>query len=231
MNERDEQKQRAAERAVDEVRDGMVLGLGSGSTVAFVIEALGRRVAGGLKIVGIPSSEQTAAAAKQIGIPLTDFAAHRRIDLTIDGADQIARGSLDLVKGLGGALLREKMIAVASTAMIVVADELKLVERLGGLTPLPVEIAPFGYETTLDRLAAMSAAPVLRLRGAAPFVTDNDNYIADCHFTEIADATALDRALRSVYGVIATGLFVGLATKAIIGTSGGVEFLRPEVAL
>jgi ribose 5-phosphate isomerase A len=225
MTERDLQKQRAAERAVEEVRSGMVLGLGSGSTVAFVLEALGRRVASGLKIVGIPSSEGTAAAARKLGIPLTDFAVHRRLDLTIDGADQIARGSLDLVKGLGGALLREKMIALASAAMIVVADESKLVERLGGATPLPVEIVPFGWPVTLDKLKALGASPRLRAVGTEPFLTDNGNYIADCGFAEIPDPTELDLGLRSLFGVVATGLFCGLATTAIIGTARGVTLL------
>jgi ribose 5-phosphate isomerase A len=231
MSERDEQKRRAAMRAVEEVRDGMVLGLGSGSTVAFVLEALAKRVAGGLKVAGIPSSERTAAAARRLGIPLTDFTEHRRLDLTIDGADQVARGSLDLVKGLGGALLREKMIALASERMIVVADESKLVEKLGGATPLPVEIVRFGWPATLDRLKAMGAAPVLRPDGAGPFVTDNGNYIADCGFAESLDPTELDLALRTPFGVVATGLFCGLASMAIIGTPGGVDILRREMAL
>jgi ribose 5-phosphate isomerase A len=229
MNERDAQKQRAAERAVEEVQNGMVLGLGSGSTVAFVLEALGRRVATGLKIAGIPSSERTAEVARKLGIPLADFAAHRRIDLTIDGADQIARGSLDLVKGLGGALLREKMIALASTAMIVVADQSKLVERLDGATPLPIEIVRFGWELTLDRLKALGGVPRLRVAdGDKPFVTDNGNYIADCGFAAIPDPTELDRGLRALFGVVATGLFCGLAGKAFVGTPTGVDVIERE---
>lgn len=228
MTEQDAQKQRAATRAVEAVRDGMVLGLGSGSTVAFMLEALAARIAAGLTIVGIPSSEQTAAAARRLGIPLTDFAAHRRIDLTIDGADQIARGTLDLIKGLGGALLREKMIAQASAAMIVIADETKLVARLGGTTPLPVEIVRFGHEVTLDRLTGLGAAPVLRAVSARPFVTDNGNLIADCRFAAIQDPASLEARLRAVAGVVATGLFCGIATKAIIGTASGVEIVEPS---
>lgn len=222
-------KQRAAARAVEEVRDGMVLGLGSGTTVAFMLEALAARIAAGLKVAGIPSSEETAAAARRLGIPLTDFATHRRIDLTIDGADQIARGTLDLIKGLGGALLREKMIATACKAMIVIADETKLVPQLGGATPLPVEIVRFGHEATLERLAALGAAPVLRQAGAQPFVTDNGNYIADCRCAAIADPAALDARLREVVGVVVTGLFYGLATKAIIGSASGVEIIEAAV--
>lgn len=222
----DEQKKRAAERAVAEVQGGMVLGLGSGSTVAFVLDALAVRIAAGLKVVGIPSSERTAEIARRLGIPLTDFAVHRRLDLTIDGADQVARGSLDLVKGLGGALLREKMIAIASAAMIVVADRSKLVDRLGGATPVPVEIVTFGWQATLDRLRALGATPALRQAGGAAFVTDNGNYIADCSFAEIADPAALDARLASVFGVVATGLFCRLATMAVIGTPQGVDILR-----
>lgn len=226
MNKQDEQKQRAALRAVEEVKNGMVLGLGTGSTVAFVLEALAQRVAGGLKVSGIPSSERTAETARRLGIPLTDFAVHRRLDLTIDGADQVARGSLDLVKGLGGALLREKMVALASTEMIVVADESKLVEQLGEATPVPVEIVRFGWPATLDRLKALGATPRLRMIEDQPIVTDNGNYIADCRFGAIPDPTELDLGLRALFGVVATGLFVGLASIAIIGTNEGVEILQ-----
>jgi ribose 5-phosphate isomerase len=154
----------------------MILGLGSGSTAAFAIEALAARIAKGLRVVGIPTSETTAASARRLGVPLTSFAEHRRIDVAIDGADQVACGTLDLVKGLGGALLREKIVASASDRMIVVVDETKLVDRLGGNTPLPVEIVSFGWQTVLDRLAAIGCAPRLRLAGDEPFTTDGGNY-------------------------------------------------------
>jgi ribose 5-phosphate isomerase A len=231
MNDRDDQKVRAAARAVEEVKSGMVLGLGSGTTVSFVLEALAARIKGGLKIAGVPSSERTATEAKRLGIPLTDFATHRRLDLAIDGADQVMRGSLDLVKGLGGALLREKMVALASERMIVVADESKLVDRLGGATPLPIEIVPFGWELTLDRLTAMGATTQLRHVQAKPFITDNGNYIADCAFAAIPDPTKLDLSLRALFGVVATGLFCGLATMAVIGMANGADVLHRRVAL
>ena len=231
MSDRDEQKARAAMRAIEEVKSGMVLGLGSGTTMGFVLAALAGRIKSGLKVAGVPSSERTAEEAKRLRIPLADFAAHRRLDLTIDGADQIARGALDLVKGLGGALLREKMIALASERMIVVADQSKLVDKLGGATPVPVEIVVFGWELTLDRLKAMGATPQLRQAQGKPFVTDNGNYIADCGFSDIPDPTELDLSLRSLFGVVATGLFCGLASMAIIGTDAGVEILNRELVL
>jgi len=225
--DRDAQKRAAAERAVVEVEDGMVLGLGSGSTAALVIAALAARVAAGLRVAGIPTSERSAALARRLGVPLTTFAEHRRIDLTIDGADQVERGTLALVKGLGGALLREKIVASASRRMIVVVDETKLVERLGDRTPLPLEIVPFGAEAVIERLAALEGRPELRRRDGKPFVTDNGNYIVDCHFAVITDPAALEARLAAIVGVVESGLFLGLASKVIVGTRGGVEEIAP----
>jgi ribose 5-phosphate isomerase A len=221
------QKRAAAERAVAEVEDGMVLGLGSGSTAEFAIAALAARVAAGLRIAGIATSERGAALARRLGVPLTSFAEHRCLDLTIDGADQVERGTLALVKGLGGALLREKIVASASRRMIVVVDESKLVERLGDRTPLPVEIVPFGWEVVMDRLAALEARPELRRQDAKPFVTDNGNYIADCRFSSIADPAQLEARLAAIVGVIESGLFLGLASKVIVGSQHGVEVIEP----
>jgi ribose 5-phosphate isomerase A len=219
-------KRAAAERAVAEIRDGMVLGLGSGSTAAFAIEALAARAATGLNIVGIPSSERSAALARRLGVPLATFAEHRRIDLTIDGADQVERGTLALVKGLGGALLREKIVASASARMIVVIDETKLVDRLGGRTPLPVEIVAFGWQTVLERLTVIGCAPRLRLLDEAPFVTDGGNYIVDCDIAEISDPAGLEARLSSIVGVVETGLFVGLASTVMVGRPAGVEVIE-----
>ena len=219
-------KRAAALRAVAEVTNGMVVGLGSGSTATFAIEALAERAAKGLRIVGIPTSEKSAALAKRLGISITDFAAHRRIDVTIDGADQVARGSFDLIKGLGGALLREKIVASASARMIVVIDESKLVDRLGGQTPLPVEIAAFGWQIAFDRLTALGGAPKVRAAGDHPFMTDGGNYIADCSFATIADPASLDAALSMIPGVIGTGLFIGLASTIMVGRASGVDVIE-----
>jgi ribose 5-phosphate isomerase A len=234
MSETDQQvkyKREAGEQAAAEVRDGMVVGLGTGSTAAFAIAALGAAVAGGLRIRAIPTSLAAAALARRHGIPLTDFAADPRIDLTIDGADQVVPGSLHLIKGLGGALLREKLVATASDRMIVVADDSKLVPRLGAATMLPVEITAFGWQVAMAQLAAAGCAPTLRRVGEAPFVTDGGNHIADCAIADIADPAALNARLCAMVGVVETGLFVGLASEARIGGPGGVRRLRRDGVL
>ena len=219
-------KRAAAERAVMEVEDGMVLGLGSGSSAAFAIAALAARVAAGLRVVGIPTSERSAALARLLGVPLTSFAERPRIDLTIDGADQVERGTLNLVKGLGGALLREKIVASASRRMIVVVDQTKVVNRLGGSTPLPVEIVSFGWQTVVDRLAALGCAPRLRLAGETPFTTDGGNYIADCSIAEMPDPAALQARLSAIVGVVENGLFIGLASRIVVGRPADVEVIE-----
>jgi ribose 5-phosphate isomerase A len=222
----DQQKHAAALRAAALVMPDMVLGLGSGSTAELVLEALAARVSQGLRIVGIPTSRRTEARARQLGLTLTDFAAHRRIDLTLDGADEVERGTLNLIKGRGGALLREKIVAAASARMVAVVDETKLVDRLGGHVPLPVEIIPFGWQVTLERLAACGATPTLRYVGGSPFVTDSGNYIADCVLPAIADPAALQTELAATTGVVESGLFIGIARAVVIGSRSGVEILE-----
>jgi len=226
LGDRDTLKRAAAEHAVAEIADGMVLGLGSGSTASFAIAAVAVRIAAGLRVVAIPTSERSATLARQLNVPLSSFADHRRIDLTIDGADQVERGSLSLVKGLGGALLREKIVASASDRMVVVIDESKLVDRLGPRTSLPIEISVFGWQSVLDQLAALGCEPRLRHVGEKPFITDNGNYIADCAFKEIVDPTALDAQLCGVAGVVETGLFIGMASAVVIGRPTGVEVIE-----
>lgn len=225
----DRLKRTAAARAVEEVEDGMVVGLGSGSSATAAVEALAERVAKGLHVVGIPTSERTGTTARRLGVPITDFGRHRRIDVTIDGADQVARSTLDLIKGLGGALLREKIVASVSDRMIVVIDETKLVERLGGRTPLPVEIASFGWQSVLDRLAEAGYAPQLRLADGHPFVTDNGNYIVDCAIAVIADPAAFEARLKAVVGVVECGLFVGMASQIVVGRAAGVEIIKRTI--
>lgn len=222
----DDQKRAAAARAVAEVEDGMVLGLGSGSTAAFAVKALAARIADGLRVVAIPSSRTTADLARQLRVPLTSFAEHRRINVTIDGADQVERGTLNLVKGLGGALLREKILASASDRMIVVVDETKLVDRLGRSTPLPVETVSFGWQTILDGLSALGCEPRLHLAGDKPFTTDSGNYIIDCAIAEIPDPAAMEARLSAIIGVVESGLFIGLASEIVIGRPTGVEVIE-----
>ncbi|HET6182726.1 MAG TPA: ribose-5-phosphate isomerase RpiA [Acetobacteraceae bacterium] len=220
-------KREAGEAAAAMVQDGMAVGLGTGSTAYFAVAALGRRVRAGLRIAAIPTSERTAAQARAEGIPLVTFAERSRLDLTIDGADEIARGSLDLIKGLGGALLREKLVAAASDRLMIVADDSKLVDRLGTHAPVPVEVVAFGWETTAARLAAAGVEPALRRgTGGAPFVTDGGNLILDCACRAIADPAALHRRLKEIVGVVETGLFPAMVSAALVAGAGGVMRLE-----
>lgn len=220
-----EMKAEAAKAAVAEIEDGMVLGLGSGTTAALAVAAIGRRVAAGLRVTGIPTSEATAKQARDLNILLTTLAEHPTIDLTIDGADAVHTGTLDLIKGLGGALLREKIVATASRRMIVIVDGSKLVERLGGGVRLPIEIVPFGWQATRARLAGFVPDMVLRVRDGAPYVTDNGNYLLDC-LLAIPDPAALAAQLKSITGVVDHGLFIGLASRVIAATEQGVRILE-----
>lgn len=222
---RDARKREAAMAAVAMVRDGMAVGLGTGSTAAFAIDGLIARVREGLDIVGIPTSERSARQAAVGGIRLVDFSTCSRLDLTIDGADEIAETTLDLVKGLGGALLREKIVAAASDRLVIIADAPKLVPGLGGTVPVPVEVVAFGWQTTAARLAALGAKPVLRQAGSETFRTDGGNLILDCHFGPIADPAALEAKLSATIGVVETGLFIGMATTALVAMPDGIRRL------
>lgn len=219
-------KRAAAERAVAEVRDGMMVGLGTGSTAELAVEALAKRLSNELKIVGVPTSERTRVLAAKLGVPLAPIGDWLALDLAIDGADQVERGSLDLIKGLGGALLREKIVASAAKRMIVIVDDSKIVDRLGGRTPLPVEIVTFGWQRTVQRLADLGLQPQLRLASARPFLSDGGNHIVDCHIGEIADARALEATLSGIVGVVETGLFLGLASMVVVGHSTGIEVMQ-----
>jgi ribose 5-phosphate isomerase A len=226
--DRDRLKRAAALRALEEVKDGMVLGLGTGSTAAFVVEGLAARVAAGLRVVGIPTSERTAAQARHLGIEIATFAEHQRLDLTIDGADEVALGSLNLIKGLGGALLHEKIVAAASARLVIVVDQEKLVDRLGEHTPVPVEVTQFGWQVTAAALAKLDCIPERRYTlGEQPFVTDSGNYILDCRFGPIADPARLEQQIAMIVGVVESGLFVGRSSVVVVATMGGTEVLTP----
>lgn len=224
-------KREAAARAVDEVRDGMVLGLGTGSTVAHFLELLGERLRDGdlRGVSGIPTSVRTADAAHTHGIPLTGFDAHHELDLTVDGADEVDP-ALDLIKGLGGALLREKVVAQVSKRLLIVVDESKRVHALGTRAPVPVEVASFGWQLHVPFLESFGARPVLREVGGeegVPYATDNGNYVLDCFFEEgVPDPRELERALGERTGVVECGLFLGLATRVVVAGEGGIEVLE-----
>jgi ribose 5-phosphate isomerase A len=223
---RDQLKRAAALRAIEEVGDGMVVGLGTGSTAAFVVEGLAARVAAGLRVVGIPTSERTAAQARRLGIPISTFAEHQRLDLTIDGADEVQLGSLDLIKGLGGALLREKIVAAASERLIIVVDQEKLVERLGEHTAVPVEVTQFGWQATAVALANLGCAPERRYGvGEQPYVTDGGNHILDCRFGPIVDPAAVEASIAMTVGTVESGLFVGRSSMVVVASPTGVEVL------
>jgi len=224
--DRDHLKRAAALRAIEEVKDGMVIGLGTGSTAAFVVEGLAARVADGLQVVGVPTSERTAAQARRLGIPIATFAEHQRLDLTIDGADEVALGTLDLIKGLGGALLREKIVAAASNRLIIVVDQEKLVEQLGEHTPVPVEVTQFGWQVTALALAGLSCTPQRRYTsGEQPYVTDGGNYILDCRFGPLADPGLIERRIAKIVGAVESGLFVGRTSVVVVASTMGVEVL------
>lgn len=221
-------KREAAEAAAALVMDGMTVGLGTGSTATFAIAKLIARAREGLRITAVPTSERSAAQAREGGIVLVELGADTRLDLTIDGADAVERGSLDLVKGLGGALLREKMVAQASAKLLIVVDESKLVERLGMNSPIPVEIVQFGWKGTAARIASLGGRPQLRTASdGSAFQTDGGNYILDVHMPPIADPVSLDASLQAIVGVVETGLFIGRTHSVFVARKGGVEVLTP----
>jgi ribose 5-phosphate isomerase A len=221
-------KKLAGEAAVEEVRDGMVLGLGTGSTVRFSIIKIGELVRDGFEVVGIPTSLSTEKLARERGIPLTTLEEHPEIDLTIDGADEVAP-NLDLIKGMGGALLREKVVACASKRMVIVVDDSKLVDLLGTKSPLPVEIVPFAVAPCMKRLAGLCRDAVLREREGKAYVTDNGNNIIDCGFEGIRNPKELELTLNLIPGVMENGLFLGRADLVMVGGTEGVRRLEKPI--
>ncbi len=208
------EKQRAAEAAVEYVKDGMIVGLGTGSTTEFAVKKLGERVRDGLAIRGIPTSDVTKVQAEEEGIPLIDFSETMYIDLTIDGADEIDV-NLNMIKGGGAALLREKIVASASKEEIIIVSHEKFVKQLGSF-PLPVEVIPFGWQVIFNQLETLGGSPDLRLKQGQPLLTDQGNYIIDCRFRQIIDAAQLEQRLNMIPGVVENGLFTGLCTRMIM---------------
>lgn len=221
-------KEAAAEAAAQRLEDGMIVGLGSGSTAALAVAAIGKRVKGGLRITGIPTSEKTEEQAKSLGIALATFKDYAKLDVAIDGADEVELGTLNLIKGGGGNQLREKIVASASSRFIVIVDESKLVERLGSKAKVPVEVAQFGWQSTQRKLTEMNLKPGLRMaKDGKPYITDGGNYILDCAVGPIPSPEELQSQLDAVVGVVEHGLFLGMTSEVIIGSADGVKQLLP----
>ena len=216
-------KQLAAEQAVEEVESGMIVGLGTGSTIYYALLKLGEKVRNGLDIIGIPTSKQTEEVATQQGISLSTLGEHPVIDLTIDGADEV-NPALDLIKGAGGALVREKIIAHASKQLIIIIDEGKRVEQLGSKFPVPVEVVPFGWGSTQIALNRICRDSTLRPN----FVSDNGNYILDCTFDGIPDPGTTECIINNIPGVVDNGLFINRTDQVIIGAASGVQTLKRQ---
>ena len=215
----EELKRKAAEKAAEAIEDGMVVGLGTGSTARYAILKLGEMVKGGLDIVGVATSLESERLAKGIGIKVADINDYDSIDITIDGADQV-NGKLDLIKGGGGALLREKIVASCSKREIIVVDESKIVDDFS--FPLPVEVVKFGWKRTADKLRHLGFNPRIR----HGFITDNENYILDCEYERIKASKELEEEINNIPGVVENGLFIGLATEVIIGRKDGIEVMK-----
>ena len=221
----------AAMKSLEVVGDGMRIGLGTGSTInhflTFLAEKINRRSI--RDIMGVPTSISTADRARELGIPLTSLSEHPELDVTIDGADEVDP-KLDLIKGLGGALLREKLVAQASKRLVIIADDSKVVDKLGTKSPLPVEVVQFGWKIHMAFFKDLGGQPVVRTReGGNPLVTDNGNYIVDVHFEGgIDDAPELQRQLKSRAGIVETGLFIAMTRAAIIGHERSVDVMTNE---
>lgn len=233
MDEQTRLKHLAAAKAMEFIDSGMVLGLGEGSTTLLAVRRLGALVAAGelRDVVGVPASPRMAREARALGIPLTTLEEQPCIDLTLDGADEVDP-QLDLIKGGGGALLREKIIARASRRELIIVDESKLVDRLGSRWAIPVEVVPFGYSAQLAWLRSLGSRPVLRMRDGQPFRSDNGNFIIDCDFGPLDDAAALSRQIKAATGIVEHGLFLGLTTDVVVAGAEGIRHMqavrRPE---
>ena len=208
------EKQFSAEAACDHVKDGMIVGLGTGTTAEFAVRKIGELVRDGLSVRGIPTSNRTKELADAEGIPLIDFSESMFIDLTIDGADEID-GNLNMIKGGGAALLQEKIVASVSRKEIIVGSKTKMVDNLGSF-PLPVEVIPFGWQVVFNQLEFLNGNPDLRLHNGQPLLTDQGNYIIDCHFRRIRNPKLLENQINMIPGVVENGLFINLCSKMIL---------------
>jgi ribose 5-phosphate isomerase A len=225
MHDAESLKKIAGEKAAESVKEGMIVGLGTGSTVHYAVLKLAQMVRSGISITGIPTSKATEKLAVTHGIKLGTLDQHPVIDLTIDGADEIAP-NLDLIKGMGGALLREKVVASASKQLIIIADESKTVKILGTKSALPVEVLPFALPTVTARLEDLCVEANLRMRNNFVFVSDNGNYIIDCRFESILEPRELEIKINRIPGVVENGLFLGMANRAILGTKDGIRIME-----
>jgi len=220
MEDRERGKEAAARASLQYIEDGSVVGLGTGSTVAYLLPLLGKAIKGGLDLIGIPTSKQVERAAADLGIPLSTLDEHPQLDVDVDGADEVAK--FDLIKGGGGALLREKIVAAASREVVIVVDQSKLVETLGETMALPVEVLPFGWNVTSKSLARLGCSPTLRLSGSRPYRTDNGNFIIDCSFGPIETPAHLEQEVWEIPGVLEHGLFLQMADVVLVGSDSGV---------
>jgi ribose 5-phosphate isomerase A len=214
-----------ADAAVALIGDGMIVGLGSGRTSAAFVQALGLRVKQGLRIRGVPTSTEAANLVRSLGIPLITPDEASSLDIAVDGADEVDP-RLDLIKGLGGALVREKIVAAAARRFVILVTAEKLVPALGARGMLPVEVVPFGLSLCHRRIAELGFAPTVRQVDGAPYVTDNGNRILDCRIPILPDARQTERDLRAIPGVVGTGLFVGMADTVLIAAGGEIETRR-----
>ncbi len=217
----EELKRKAAYKAVKEIRDGMIVGLGTGSTTKYAILKLGEMVKNGLDVVGIATSLESERIAREAGIKVADINDYESIDVTIDGADQVDN-NLNLIKGGGGALLREKIVASCSKREIIVVDESKIVSSFS--FPLPVEVVKFGWKRTAEKLAKLNLKPHIR----HGFVTDNGNYILDCEYDKLENVEEMEAEINNLPGVVENGLFIGLTSEVIVGKKDGIEIMRKK---
>jgi ribose 5-phosphate isomerase A len=220
----DDLKRQAAIAALESLKNGMIVGLGTGSTASHFIRELGVRVKDGLRVHGIPTSEASRNLAEEVGVPLTTLAEHPAIDVTVDGADEVS-DDLDLIKGLGGALVREKVVAHASQKVIIVVDESKLTGRLGLKAPIPIEVVPFAVEVVRAQLIAWGGEARVREKEGKPFYSDNGNLILDWWRGPIEQAWALEKQIKGVTGVVDSGIFANVASQVVVATSTGIRKL------